>query len=166
MRRRVITALCASVSVAILMVTSPSASAAALQDFYLVKNNGVRFVMAQGLQLNGNGTFIETSAPSFLLDLPQADVTLTTTASAHVETLDLATCRAAVRETGSFNFEYIAPDHTRFGGDGPYTLSGTRQGTKVGRACAFTSPALTQFALTAHAVALYAVPPPPPPPTS
>ncbi len=166
MKRRVTAAFCASVSVAILMVTAPSASAAPIQDFYLTKNGGVRIAVAQGIVVSGVGTFTETSGTSETLQLAAGAVPLSQTPVSHTETLDPRTCRAAVREAGTFGFSYDAPDGSHFGGGGSYTLAGTRTGQRVGIGCVFPSPALSQYALTAQATNVFVVPPPPPPPNS
>ena len=164
MKRRSAAALCVLISAGTLMAMAGPASAASFQDFYLTKTGGIRFGVAQGLVVSGTGTFTETSGTSQTLHLPAGDVFLSQTPTSHVESLDRTTCRITVVEKGASEFSYTGPDGTQFGGDGTYTLSGSRTGRRVGTGCAFTSPELSQFALTAQSSNVFAVPPPPPPP--
>lgn len=164
MRRRLAAVFCALVSAGTLMAMAAPAAAAPLQDFYLASNNGVRVAVAQGLVVNGTGTFVPNGPNHETLLLPAGPVDMQQTPLTHTEVVNPSTCRATVLESGTFQFSYTGPDLTTFGGTGPYTLTGFRTGRRVGTGCVFTSPELTQYSLTAHATALVAVPPPPPPP--
>ncbi len=136
MGRRTAMALCGLLSVGTLIGAAAPASAAPLQDFTLAKNGTTRIVLAQGLVVNGLGTFTASGSTHYTLTFPSRTVDLTTSPSTHVEKLDPRTCRATVSESGTFSFDSLSGQILE-GGSGPYTLAGTRQGTRTASGCAF-----------------------------
>jgi hypothetical protein len=157
MKRHTAGAFCSLVAAFTLMATAGPASAAPLQDFNLTSNNGVRVATAQGAIATGVGTFTQTGPTSeTILIGGEPPIFMTQTPVTHVESVDPRTCRATVVEKGTFEFSQQDGD-TTFGGSGPYTLAGTRQGQRVGTGCTFSSPTLTQFNLTAKATEIHAV---------
>lgn len=157
MKRRTAAVFCSLVVAVTLMATAAPASAAPLQDFYLTSNNGVRVAVAQGAIATGVGTFTPTSPTSeTILIGGENPIFLTRTPVRRVETVDPRTCRASVVETGTFEFTQQEGDIT-FGGSGPYTLAGNRQGRRVGGGCVFSSTALTNYTLTARSTEIHAI---------
>jgi hypothetical protein len=157
MTRRTAMVLASLLAAATLWATASPASAAPLQDFYLTSNNGVRTAVAQGVQVNGTGTFVPTGPTSeTILIGTTSPILMTRTPIRHVETLDARSCRATVVETGTFEYSQSQGEVT-VGGSGPYILAGTRVGRHVPGGCAFSSPQPTQYAITARATEIHAV---------
>ncbi|MEA2685666.1 MAG: hypothetical protein QOE93_861 [Actinomycetota bacterium] len=156
MGRRTMTAWFGLIAVGTLVAGAAPASAAPLQDFTLAKNGGSRVVVAQGAIENGVGTFASPGPNRYTLNFSDGTVDLGTTPTTNVQTVDPRTCRATVYETGTFSFSKFSGEII-FGGSGPYNLVGSRQGTKTAVGCAFTSPDLTQFSLTARSTEIHAV---------
>ena len=132
------------------------ASAAPLQDFTLAKNGGNsdRPRPRRGRERPRHVHVLRLHAPH-TLTFPSRTVDLTTSPSTHVEKLDPRTCRATVSESGTFSFD-TSSGQILEGGSGPYTLAGTRQGTRTASGCAFPSADLTQFSLIARSTEIHA----------
>ena len=162
MTRRLAGALCALVSAVTLLATAAPASAAPLQDFYLVGGN-TGFAFAQGVVVNGAGTYTRSGPNRETILLPAGPVELTRTPVTSTD-FSLGACRSIVRETGTFDFSHTGADGTQFGGEGSYTLTGFRTGQRApSGGCTFPPSGLSAYSVVARSTSLFALPPPPPP---
>lgn len=158
MRRRTAVALSALVAAFTLVAMAGPVSAAPLQNFTLTKNGSTRVAVAQGSVVNGVGTFTEASETSKTILLPgTSPIVMTLDPSTAVQNIDPRTCKRTVVETGTFTFDTHIGEAT-IGGSGPYTLAGSQTGTKLpGGGCAFASPVLSQYTITATSTEIHAI---------